>query len=176
MNPITFNEIEYFPIADFDKYYISKCGNILSFKGSNPKILSSGLNKSTGYIAYYLCRNNKRETKTLHRLLAMTFLPNFSPKLQVDHKDNNKLNNDLSNLHMVTASDNQRNKLRYSGVYLGYDKRYETFEYRAQWCDDNGEKQSKTFSCKKYGFGGALRLAQAKRDEMVDLYYNRPIL
>jgi len=172
MNSVIFNEIQYFPIADFDKYYISRCGKILSFKCKKPKILSSGLNRTTGYIQYGLQKNNKRETKDLHRLLAMTFLSDFSAELQVDHKDNVRLNNNLSNLHMVTASDNQRNKIQVRGVRL-YTKHDQSYYYRTHWCDENSILHDKLFLCNIYGYIFAYILALDHRAEMVELYYNR---
>jgi hypothetical protein len=173
MDSITYNEVKYFPIPNFDKYFISRCGKILSVKNKNPNILKHTLN-NCGYKYYCLSNNNKSACKYLHRLLAITFLPDFSPELQVDHIDNNKLNNDLSNLRMVTKSDNQRNKICGRGVSTLYDKRNESFHYICYWYDDNGKRKNKSFSCKKYGDEIAFLMAHAKRDEMVDLYYNRP--
>ena len=175
MDTITFNEVKYFPIPDFDKYYISRCGKILSFKRKNPIIMKSTVSRG-GYRKYGLANNGKFISIELHRLLAITFLPDFLPELQVDHIDNNKLNNDLSNLRMVTISDNQRNITSHSGVNLEYDKCNNSFRYRCVWFDDTGLKKSKAFPCKKYGDEIAFLMAHAKRDEMVDLYYNRPVL
>ena len=49
---------------------------------------------------------DKRKPFRLHRLIAKVFLENYSDKLQVNHKDGNKLNNNVDNLEMVTASEN----------------------------------------------------------------------
>ena len=174
MDPITYNEIKYFPIPNFYKYYISRCGNVLSCKNKNPKILKSQIN-TNGYKTHGLKKNNKLLLViNLHRLLAMTFLPDFSPELQVDHKDNNKLNNDLFNLRMVTRRDNQRNKQSFSGVCLRYNTVRDQYNYQSQWVDKNDVQKYKSFSCQLYGFGFALMMAHAKREEMVKLYYNRP--
>ena len=42
----------------------------------------------------------------VHRLVAQTYLANPNDKEQVNHKDGNKLNNDISNLEWVTCSEN----------------------------------------------------------------------
>jgi len=183
MNPITFEDIEYFPIPSYDKIFISRCGKILSCRspsgrckeGKEYRKLLKVKKRREGYL-HVSISGGYRPHPDIHRLLAMTFFSDFSPELQVDHKDNNKLNNDLSNLHMVTRRGNQRNILKYSGVRLMYDKRNESFHYRTNWCDENGLRYQKSFSCQCYSFGFALMMAHAKRQEMVDLYYNRPIL
>lgn len=53
---------------------------------------------------------NKTVTAHLHRLLAMTFIPNTTglpiEVLHVNHKDGNKWNNQLNNLEWVCRTDN----------------------------------------------------------------------
>ena len=44
----------------------------------------------------------------VHRLIAMTFLDNYSDELQVDHVDGDKTNNNASNIRMATQQQNQR--------------------------------------------------------------------
>ena len=71
------------------------------------KILSSGI-ASNGYLTVSLWKNGKGKTKTIHSLVAESFL-NHNPngfKLVVNHKDFNKKNNHVSNLEIVTNREN----------------------------------------------------------------------
>lgn len=47
-----------------------------------------------------------RKTYKLHRLVAMVYLPDYSPDLQVNHKNGVKTDNRAENLEMVTNSEN----------------------------------------------------------------------
>lgn len=59
-----------------------------------------------GYYRVTLAKDGKKKQFYLHRLLALHFIPNPCGKPQVNHKDGNKVNCDLSNLEWVTVSEN----------------------------------------------------------------------
>ena len=172
---ITYNEVDFYPIPNIEKYYISKCGKVLSIRspsgkekvGKEYRKLMKFYTNRYNYLAVNLFSNKKRINKTIHRLLAITFLQTYSEELEVDHIDNDKLNNDLSNLRMVTGSVNSRNKLN----ALGY--RYTCGTLRAHWCIEKCKVESQSFSVNKYGVAFAFLLATNVREEMVDKYYNR---
>ena len=74
-----------------------------------------------GYlVAGMSCWPNKRNKYVrLHKLVALAFLPDCLLKmergLEIDHKDGDKRNNDITNLRLVTSSENKRNpKTRYN--------------------------------------------------------------
>ena len=87
-------------------------------KGSD-KIIKEYIEKN-GYIRCYL--NGKKYQK--HRIIAEQFIPNNDPenKLQVDHIDRNKLNNDISNLRWVSPSENQKNRSSFKKQKIIYVK------------------------------------------------------
>ena len=69
------------------------------------KILVPALNNK-GYQYVNLSKNGKGKLMLVHRLVAMAFIPNPENKPQVNHKDENPLNNCVDNLEWCTASYN----------------------------------------------------------------------
>lgn len=58
-----------------------------------------------GYMCVSLQKDGQRKTRTVHRIVLESF--NYNPDgLQVNHKDGNKFNNNLSNLEWVTPKEN----------------------------------------------------------------------
>lgn len=76
--------------------------------------------RGKGYLSVSLCYDHgkKRKTISVHRLVAETFIPNPNNLPCVNHINENKTNNDISNLEWCTYSYNntygkgakQRNK------------------------------------------------------------------
>jgi hypothetical protein len=87
-------------------YSIFKNGDIYSKKrpGSKGKKLKQFIVK--GYFRVSLWIDGKMYQKNVHRLLAEKYIENPFDKAQVNHKDGDKLNNDLSNLEWVTPREN----------------------------------------------------------------------
>lgn len=95
---------EFYPIAEYPNYYISKSGKVLSIKG-RPKLLKPSKNDK-GYLQIQLFKNGKRKIMYIHRIVAITFIPNPNNYPIINHKDENPLNNNLNNLEWCTQSYN----------------------------------------------------------------------
>jgi len=112
-------------IANYPSYEISNLGNVksLNYRQTNKsKILKPGKN-GRGYLTVNLTKNKNKKNFTIHKLMAINFL-NHKPckyKVIIDHKDHNPLNNELSNLQLISNRENcskdKRNKSsKYTGV------------------------------------------------------------
>lgn len=78
--------------VDANKHY--RKGRVIAYSMS-----SSGL----GYRQVSLWRDGKRENRLIHRIVASAFLDNYDNLPQVNHKDENKENNTVSNLEWCSA-------------------------------------------------------------------------
>ena len=102
-------------------YQISNLGRVKSLKCNREKILKPGDN-GNGYLRVTLCNEGERKNVNVHQLVAMSFLnhkPDGYNGLIVDHKDNDKLNNRLENLQLVTARHNVSKDMSGSSKYIG---------------------------------------------------------
>jgi len=81
------------------------------------KILSPWIAKN-GYFHISIQIGDTRKKYLLHRLVASAFCSDFDPKITVNHKDGNKLNNIPSNLEWVTLNENTSHQWRIGLVNL----------------------------------------------------------
>ena len=134
-------------IPDYDNYTIYENGDIYSKvrRGGGGKLTSSIGNN--GYCCTHLTKDSISSRHSIHRLLAICFIPNPENKPCVDHIDRDRTNNDLSNLRWATYKENNNNKEKGKGsIYI--NKRYcngEVYKYiRFCWREDE-KKKSKNF-------------------------------
>lgn len=69
------------------------------------RILSIKVHKF-GYLEVSLHSKGKSKTYKVHRLVALSFIPNPNGLLEINHKDENKSNNIVDNLEWCTAKYN----------------------------------------------------------------------
>jgi len=87
-------------------YQISNIGRVKSYPGDKTR---GGIRKqktSKGYAIVVLHNNCVKKTCSVHRLVAMAFVGNNDNKPEVNHLDENKLNNCTDNLQWVTSKEN----------------------------------------------------------------------
>jgi hypothetical protein len=59
-----------------------------------------------GYLLVTLCKNGKKTTHSIHRLIAKSFIENLENKPQVNHKNGIKDDNNIKNLEWCSRSEN----------------------------------------------------------------------
>jgi len=96
------NKVIWIDVNGYPNYIMSNKGCVINLKTDHT--MTHQLR--AGYYAVSLIENYKRKHFTIHRLLALHFIPNPKNLPFVDHIDNNPHNNDLSNLRWVSPSEN----------------------------------------------------------------------
>ena len=91
------------PVIDFPNYEVSNFGNVRN--KTNGHVLKPGLG-SVGYLTVSLYKNKKATTKTVHQLVARSFIGEIQEGFTVNHIDGDKTNNNVRNLEIVTRRDN----------------------------------------------------------------------
>jgi hypothetical protein len=101
-----------------DYYQVSDMGNVRSkdryvnnSRCNTQRLIKGKVLAKINYMGYdcvcFLVRGViKQKTAKVHRMVAQAFIENVDNKPCVNHKDGNKLNNDVDNLEWVTYSEN----------------------------------------------------------------------
>ncbi len=97
------NEI-WVKIKKFEGLYLASNTGLIKSLINKGRLLKPGL--SRGYKTVVLYKNKKSRTYLVHRLIAESFILNPENKRTVNHKDGDKLNNNLSNLEWATHKEN----------------------------------------------------------------------
>lgn len=146
------------------KYMISNYGNVKNQNGEKemkPQIVGSG------HCQICFMDNNKPKRFYIHRLVAKHFLdrPDDDTKCIIDHIDQNKTNNLVSNLRWVSHKENSNNR---------HDSREKTErilkqnEYARLWRINNKDK-TKVYQTKYTKNGEKEKIMKACREKSKEL-------
>lgn len=168
------------PIKAFeDRYLISNKGRVKSVKrnvvGKNnsirvirSRILKAAPNKNTAYLVVALWKDNKGITKTIHRLVAETFIPNPNNLSDVNHKDGNKQNNWVDNLEWCDRSENLIHFRGLGGNYKGGVYETNCGKWYGQIYIDGKNRHLGTFPTKE---DAQMAVQAAKKKHKTNNYY-----
>lgn len=102
------------------KYIVSNKGRVKSLCGNKGEyrelILKPHIDKD-GYFQVDLSNKNIRKRYFIHRLVAEAFIPNKKHYPVVNHKDENKQNNDVDNLEWCTVLYNNTYGIRLNKIF-----------------------------------------------------------
>lgn len=124
------------PVNGYGNYSISNFGHI-KYSDSDKRIKVEKNNWGYKYIR--LRKDKKTFTTTIHRLVALHFVPNPDNKPQVNHINKNKNHNSYFNLEWVTVKENLsygkkpiRNSKKY---YRDYYEKYYKYICKQKYLD-----------------------------------------
>jgi len=95
-------------------YQVSTWGRVksLNYKRSGKEGIMKPLKTDKyGHLHIHLNKDGITYTESIHRLVAVTFIPNPENKPEVEHIDGNPMNNNVSNLRWCTHIENMRNSI-----------------------------------------------------------------
>lgn len=130
-------------------YQVSNMGRVRSLdridsigRHVKGRIISLRLN-NYGYMRAILMKNGKQYTRTVHRLVALAFIDNPDNKRDVNHKDEDKTNNNVDNLEWMTQKENinygTRNERASKPIKVIYqDNTYEIWESASVFSQEYG--------------------------------------
>ena len=113
-------------VKGYEGYYqVSNLGRVKSLERVIPhsrfgtqklkeKILTEQINK--GYAQVTLSKDGEQKKPLVSRMVAIAFIPNPDNKPEVNHIDEDKLNNHVHNLEWVTPKENSNHGTRNSKV------------------------------------------------------------
>lgn len=122
------------------EYAITEDGKVWSYK--TKKFLSPGKHRN-GYLQVALWKNNKPKYYFIHRLVAEAFISNPNNLPQVNHKDEDKTNNNVLNLEWCDRKYNMNyGTMRERGSH-NHGKQVMCIETEVvYWCAAEAERQT----------------------------------
>lgn len=129
------------PIPEHDEYCITEDGVVF---GKYGKKLIGHVDRC-GYREVALTENGKTRWHLVHRLVAMTYIPNPKNLPFINHIDGNKLNNHIDNLEWCTRSENARHSF-INGLQDNVTNQYGNF------CVLTSEQKERIYELHEQGF------------------------
>ena len=95
------------PIKGYEKeYMIADDGTVFRIENNSLRVMKKSVDKD-GYFRVCLCKGNNKKSFFVHRLVAEMFIPETDKsKNIINHKDENKQNNNVDNLEWCTVAYN----------------------------------------------------------------------
>lgn len=93
-------------VQRLDKYIVDVSQGGIRTRMFKGHIMNLTIHNVSGYVSMYLSKNGKKKRYLVHRLVAEAFIPNPDNLPEINHKDENKVNNCVENLEWCTPKYN----------------------------------------------------------------------
>ena len=157
--------IKFYSHPIYSQYSASKKGQILS--KNHKKILKIGPNNANGYHYFSLYTNSVTKYYLVSRFVYECFKGNIPHDKEADHIDNNKENNSIKNLQLLTHKENTRKsrcrKVKSFNIETREEKKFKSVNEAAKY--NRISPSSVCLNCKK-----RTKVAKSKRDGMIYLF------
>lgn len=152
-------------IKGYEGYYqISNFGNIRSLdrwiKDNGTLVFKHGtllnpVKQSVGYLQIALNIKGTVKKKYIHRLVMEAFNPTDNPELEINHIDENKENNMITNLEWVTHKENINKVSKYivareNNQKQKLERREAWIKYRERNIPSKESLEQQLFECKNF--------------------------
>jgi len=160
-------EILFYKENKFKQYldfpiYSSECGIILRKLNNNEFRVFKQTLISNGYLRITTSIDGKQKAISSHRLISTCWIKNIENKPQVNHKDGNKLNNNVDNLEWCTAKENTNHALK-TGLQI---------RYKGEKCFHYGKRSGETNRAKKVLDTSNGKIYDSLKDVVKDSIYS----
>ena len=119
-NTYEHEETTYFPIPEYDRYYASKDGKILSLaRGEKKPLIMKQMSSSTGHKYIYMYKDGKQYKVWVHRAVRSAIDGEDKKDMICRHLDDNPDNNNVENLAWGTMKDNSDDRGKNHGFENG---------------------------------------------------------
>lgn len=136
---------------------ISNSGTIGGYCTLKEKILKPRVNKKRhGYCEISLKLNKQEKRFKVHRLVALTFIPNPFNLPEVNHIDGNKENNTINNLEWCTSKENKKHGWE-NGLYNSEHRKVPIKCNENGICYESVVNASKEIPCDRRGIFRVLK-------------------
>lgn len=157
-----------------NNYEVSNTGIVRNKSG---KCLKCSLDER-GYHRIRISFKGIKNSFRVHRLVAEAFIPNPENKLQVNHINGDKLNNNASNLEWNTNSENQLHAIKTGLKIIKYGKEAISFKNSILVFDLKGKQIDELFGNldmknKGYDFRNVSAVVLGKRKTYKKLIFKR---
>lgn len=133
MNDIIINGVVFKQVELNNNYYIDQDGNVYSkfCKKIIRHMYRTPTSKTYAYVDMYI--DGVQKHMPIHKLVYLTWIGSIPKGMQINHKDDNSLNNNYLNLYAGTQKDNikdcigNRHRVSYITVFDKYKNKIITF-------------------------------------------------
>ena len=163
---IKFQNIKFYTHPIYNRYSSSKKGQIFSKK--HRIILKPNVKKGNGgYLHFFAHNDNGRTFYSVSRFVYECFKGTIPDDKEVDHIDNNKENNSIKNLQLLTHKENIRKahckKVKSFNIEIREEKKFGSIKEAAKY--NCISPSSVCLNCKKI-----TKVVKSKRDGMIYLF------